>query len=1115
MNTNYDFIKDERLSDIKDLYIESEQSLKISPSIAAVMCRRTLEVAVKFVYGIDGDLEIPYQQTLSTLIHNSDFRQIINDNLFKKIKFIKDLGNESAHSKLKVSESSAILALRNLHDFILWICYSYSDDYEEHEFDEQLISTTKDITSLEQETKRLLEELKDKTKTIEELQIKYNDIRSSKALERKDKENLIPFNIKDISEYETRKMYIDLDLQIAGWRKNDNWMDEVEVNGMPNSQIKGFVDYVLYGANGKPLAVVEAKRTTRDPKVAQHQAKLYADCLEEMTGQRPIIYFTNGFEHYMWDDKNYPPRRVSGFYTQDELQLIVDRRTMRGDLKNIVVNQDIAGRYYQIEAARAFCDDLMNSKRKGLLVMATGTGKTRTAASIVDILTSKNWVKNVLFLADRTELVKQAKKSFEKTMSSLSTINLTLDKNNPENARMVFSTYQTMMNAIDDVKRKDGNKLFTPGHFDLIIIDEAHRSIYKKYQAIFEYFDGILLGLTATPRSEIDKNTYSIFDLADNVPTYYYEYEQAVADGYLVNYHVIETPTKFLDRGIKYSELSDRDKEEFEDTFAGDDTIIDEVKVSAIHTWLFNESTVDKVLETLMDKGLKVEGNDKLGKTIIFAKNHDHAEFIEKRFNKLYPQYKGEFAQVIDIKTEYVSDRIEKFGDYNRMPQIAISVDMLDTGIDVPEVVNLVFFKDVKSKVKFLQMIGRGTRLCPDLFGYKKDKTEFYIFDVCNNFKFFEQNPNGKETVSSLGISQLIFELKVDLIRELNKGILDDEELQNYKEFLIDELSDLVANMNTLKFDVRQKIRYVEKYKEKVNWSNLSQLDVMEIKKNITSLVMSNDNDESAKHFDRLMLYVMVSKLMNVKYDREIHRLNHLGDSLIKISNVLSPTQVECAKMIRDNNYVLKSNIIDLENIRKTLRDVIKMIPKIDRPIIETIFNDEISIIDRGEVKLPGYEFEDYKKKVEFYLRNHLDNKIVNKIRNNEEISVDDINELQKVLFNDLNSNQDEFNNNYNDQSLVYLVRRTVGLSPEAIEREFAKFSNEYELNIEQTRFINLIKNYILQNGVIDKKLLNEDPFTNYGSILELFNGNLNIVQVLVAIIDMINGKGCFKEQEE
>ena len=1111
MNSNFEWLDDSRLNDIKLLCIEAEKGLSVSPVMCTIATRKALENAIKWVYGIDNDLSIPYQENLATLLYDYEFRKILPVDLHPRLVYIQKMGNYAVHTKKNISRPDALKALENLHDFIQWVSYLYSDEFEEHKFDET-------IEPKENESEELLKELQarldEKEKTIQELKDQYQSVSKAYTTERKQREDSIPFDVKEISEFETRKRYIDIDLKIAGWELNDDWLEEVEVEGMPNNQTGlGYVDYVLYGKNGKPLALVEAKRTSRDANVGQQQAKIYADLLEKKYNQRPVIFYSNGFETYLWDDMMYPPRKVSGFYNQEELQLLVDRRTTRKSLTNVFINEEITNRTYQQEAIKSYCDELSKSRRKGLLVMATGTGKTRTAISIVDVLRNNNWVKNVLFLADRQELVKQAKKNFTKLLPSVSMINLVEEKQGAEDARIVFSTYQTMMNAIDSVKRADDDRLFTIGHFDLIIVDEAHRSIYKKYQAIFDYFDGLLLGLTATPRGDIDKNTYRIFDIPNNVPTYSYDYDTAVQEEYLVDYHTIKCSTNFIREGIKYDDLSDEEKEEFEETFKDDENVDEVIPSSAMMSWLFNEQTIDNVLNTLMERGLKVESGDKLGKTIIFAKNHKHAIAIAERFNKLYPQYRGEFARVIDIKTEHHDTLIDNFSQFDKMPQIAISVDMLDTGIDVPEILNLVFFKDVKSKIKFLQMIGRGTRLCENIFGYMKDKKEFYIFDVCQNFEFFSQNEKGKEAPLIKSLSQSLFELKVDIVKALEDSNFNDTD--NFKEVLIEDLSKTIGSLNTEKFDVRQRIKYVDKYSSKVNWENLTDLSVGEIKNELGFLIMSDDTDESAKQFDKLMYYIICSKILDMKYDTEIKKVVYVANKLIPLGKSIPEinNKIDTLNTILEGKYVEDCTIYDIERIRNDIRSLMKYLPRKEKRIYYTHFDDEIEVVDDETARIIVDELSDYKKKVNFYLKNHTDNPIIEKIRNNEVISEEELKELQNLLFNELKSDEQEFVSNYENESLILLVRRTVGLDREAIDNLFAKYINENELNIEQVRFITLIKNYVIKNGVIAKDILTDDHFTNARSISDIFSGKLDIIKFLLMIIEMINKNGCFEEE--
>ena len=612
--SNFDFIlKNEIFKTFAEASVEAEKSIAVANVSCTILCRRALELAVKWIYANDRELVLPYQNNLSSLVYDINFKSMINEKVFNGMTYIIKLGNFSVHSNRKVTRKEAVLCLKYLFDFMDWIAYYYDSNYIETKFDEGKLAGESSANLKKEEREELENKLVEKDEKIEKILKENEELREKLTKQRTSKKIAYNFKVSDISEFETRKQFIDLDLKIAGW-DSTNIREEVEVKGMPNTQEAGHVDYVLYGENGKPLAVVEAKRTSKDAKIGQQQAKLYADCLEKEYAQRPIIYYTNGKEIYMWDDLSYPERKVSGYYTQDELQLLIKRRDSKENLEHIYIANNIANRPYQLEAVKKVCESFEQKHRRALVVMATGTGKTRTAISLVDVLTSKNWVQNVLFLADRTELVKQAEKNFKKLLPDMSCCNLLSSKDgDPEESRIIFSTYQTMINCIDKMKSKNGITLFTPGHFDLIIIDEAHRSIYKKYQAIFDYFDGLLVGLTATPRDDVDKNTYKFFQLENNVPTFVYEYDEAVKQKYLVDYHTISTTTKFIERGIKYSELKEEDREEYENLFE-EGEVQEEISSNAINSWLFNRDTIKIILETVMQKGLKVEGGDKLRK---------------------------------------------------------------------------------------------------------------------------------------------------------------------------------------------------------------------------------------------------------------------------------------------------------------------------------------------------------------------------------------------------------------------------------------------------------------------------------------------------------------------
>ncbi|ELC8432771.1 DEAD/DEAH box helicase family protein [Clostridium perfringens] len=1105
MCSNFEFLKGKKeFESFSSQCLEAEKSIIVSPATCAILSRRALELAVKWVYANDSDLVLPYQDNISSLIHNESFRELIDSSMFNIIKYIVKLGNVAVHTNKPITRGEAVLALHNLHQFVSWIDYCYANEYTARDFDENELHEGDNKRTRPEELKDLYEKLSSKDRKLEELINENEELRKLRTEKRKENTENNHFKVDDISEAETRRRYIDVELKLSGWTFGKDVGIEVEIPGMPNDSGIGFADYVLYGDNGKPLAVVEAKRISVDEKKGEQQAKLYADCLEKQYGQRPIIFLSNGFNYWIWDDCGQ--RRAFGFYKKSELQLIIDRRTSKKNLNNIKISDDISNRYYQKEAITAVAEAFEKKQRKALLVCATGTGKTRTAISIVDVLSRHNWVKNVLFLADRKALVKQAKNNFSKLLPNLSLCNL-LDRNdNPEESRMIFSTYPTMMNAIDDTKGKDGDRLFTPGHFDLIIIDESHRSIYKKYKSIFDYFDAYLIGLTATPRDEIDKNTYSIFDLENRVPTYAYEYEKAVEDGYLVDYRTIEVKSKVMEAGIKYDDLTQEEKEEYEMLFDDDESIGDEISSTAVNEWLFNADTIDLVLNKLMTEGLRIEGGEKLGKTIIFAKSSRHAKAIVERFNKLYPEYGGNFAKVVEHKTPYVDTIIDDFSDKDKMPQIAVSVDMLDTGIDIPEILNLVFFKKVRSKTKFWQMIGRGTRLCPDLLGVGQDKEEFLIFDFCNNFEFFRVNPKGFEGNNVETLTEKLFNIKTALVKELQDiKYQEDEEYVNYRNDLVDELVEAVEALNEDGYLVRMHLPYVHKYKNREVWQSIGELAQNDIKEHIAPIVNSINDDELAKRFDLVMYTIQLAKLQNLGAKRGIKNVMQTAERLSKLGTIPEVKEKKAViERVMTSEFWEEANIFDMDKVREDLRELLKYLERVNQKIYYTNFNDMIISEESNGSMYNVNDLKSYRKKVEFYLKEHQNDLAIYKLRNNKPLTEEDIKTLENVLFNELGSKSD-YEKEYKETPVKVLVRKILGMDREAANEAFSEFLNNQNLNSKQIHFVKLIVDYIVKNGFIeDNRVLMEDPFRSVGSIIELFENNVTERNNLIKRINEI-----------
>lgn len=1105
METNFDYLLNkEEYADFAVQAVEAEKSIAISPATCAILSRRALELAVRFVFSYDAELELPYRDNVSSLIHESTFRGIIEPRLFPMLKYTIHLGNVAVHTNSNIKRDEAIIALRDLFEFCDWIDYSYSKEYEERFFDESLLASGEEKRVKPEELKALYDNLSSKDKKLTQILQENEKLRKQMAEERRLHNQTREFHIDTISENETRKKYIDIELQEAGWVIGRNCTIEEPVTGMPNATGTGYVDYVLWGKDNRPLAVVEAKKASVDTIAGSQQAKLYADCLQNKYGQRPLIFTTNGFEFYYTNDvMGYPRREVSGFFTQEELQLEVDRRKQRIPLENITINDNITNRPYQKEAVIAVCDAISKKQRKMLIVQATGSGKTRVSISIVDILRKHNYVKNILFLADRTALVKQAKNNYTSLLEDLSCCNLCDSKDDPESSRMIFSTYPTMMNVIDEKKNKFGERLFSPAHFDLIICDEVHRSIYRKYQEIFEYFDAILLGMTATPKNEIDKNTYGVFDLERGVPTFAYELEKAVEEGYLVNYSTLEYKTKIMEDGIHYNDLSEEEKEEFEETFENDNMVADDISSSAINTWLFNKDTIDKVLKELMEKGLKIEGGDKLGKTIIFAKNSLHAQAIVERFNKLFPECGGDFIKQIDYSIKYCDTLIDDFSTKEKMPQIAVSVDMLDTGIDIPEIVNLVFFKKVRSYAKFWQMIGRGTRLCQNLLGEGIDKERFLIFDFCNNFEYFRVNKNGSENGIQETLSEKIYNTKTMICRELQAPVYTaNDAYKTYRADLVNELHHAVIELNDKSFMVKRHLRYVELFRNLSSWNSLETVEISDIKEHISPLIKPQKEDEIVRRFDYLVYSIELGYLQSKNVQAPVNVVVQTAEML---STKYSIPQVEAQKNIiervQTQEFWDDVTILELEAVRLSMRGLLQYLDKIRRKIYYTDFTDTIIEVAEGTPIYDSNDLKNYRKKVEFYLKEHSNNLSVYKLRNNKRLSESDLKSLEKLLWEELGSKTD-YEKEYGDTPIGCLVRKIVGVDRNAVNEAFSEFLTAERLNINQIRFVNLIVDYIVANGNIDdNRVLMEEPFRSVGSITTLFKNDMGTAKGIMDVV--------------
>lgn len=1131
---NFDYLQALELTDLHRFCAAAEENQVCNPDISAINARRALEYVVRSLYQMK-NIEVPERTSLFELVDGEPFKEFINDDkVMMAVHYVRKVGNLGAHAG-EVSKRESFFCLLNIYNVVAAVLLKLKVVESVQPFDKALIPESLGAPVM---VPTKVPAITPESKIVE--------VADKVAVESNAPVEVLP---TDISEAETRRLYIDLMLREAGWQILDTEglvqpskaCIEVELQGMPNTQEVGYADYVLFGSNGKPLAVVEAKRTSVSPIKGKHQAELYADCLEARYGVRPVIYYTNGFDTRIIDGLGYPPRRLYSFHTEDDLERMIQKRG-RKDITDFTINGNITDRYYQKTAIKAVCEHYNTKHRKGLLVMATGTGKTRVAISLVDVLKRNDWVKNVLFLADRTSLVKQAHKNFVKLMPNETTTVLNESGERDMNARITFSTYQTMINFIDT-----DEKPFSVGRFDLIIIDEAHRSIFGKFGAIFNYFDAMLIGLTATPRDEMDKSTYDIFEMEQGAPNYAYELEDAVSDGYLVPYVGYKRGSMILKEGIKYNNLSEEEKRQMEqiweyeelhkvfndfkvskvvsdlkdfkdskdltgpiETRAAEEAVpyekskyVRDINNNEIFSYIYNIDTIDAVLQDLMENGLKVQSGERIGKSIVFAYNHRHAELIVERFGVLYPEYGAGFCVLIDNYITYSQDLIDKFEKRDNEPQIAVSVDMLDTGIDVPDVLNLVFFKPVKSKIKFMQMIGRGTRLSQGLFG-AEDKKEFYIFDWCCNFDYFEKNPNGKESRTTQSLTERLFCLRADIAFHLQHQKFQEDE---FAKRLHDDIKALLKEQVTMLSDshisVRAKWEQVSHFKEEGAWAYISELDTLTLKNDISPLLAKNTQDENAKKFDVLMLAIELSLLdEEAGANRAIQNVQVVAEKLQQKATIPQiQAKMATIKEVLTPVYWENMSLPWLEKVREDIRELTKFLLGDKNQWFIIDIEDVVTYDGTSEGIVTRVT---YKQRIMDFLAENRNLPVLNKIYSMEQLTSADVRELEHILWEELGNKEDY--DRYTQgmpcgANVAIFIRSIIGVNrKEAIER-FSTFLSGAQLNAEQEEFLTTIISYVCENGDITKDIVvNEAPFDEKLSVFSTY------MLPLAKYIDNIHG---------
>ncbi len=1133
ISKNFEQVRDV-LPHCADMAAYAENYIFTDPESALVKLRNLSEIIVSQIY-YDLKLPKPYKTTFNDLLINDSFTSLVKERVvLDKFHAIRKKGNDAAHGK-QVSSQTALWILKETWHIVKWYVVT---------FDNQEIGSTIFIEPVPTEEEKAKLKAVNK-KTAQELAVKENLLNQAleelKAAKEKEQALLNQIDVTaltaqqtqtlqaksskatsalNFSEDETRQQMIDADLRDAGWlvgvngQNTEEVTQEEELTGLPTQTGKGYADYVLWDDDGKPLAVVEAKKTSVAPDTGRHQAKNYANSLEKQYGQRPLIFYTNGPEIWMWDDAaGYPPRKVYGYYSKDSLQYQVTfKRTQKKALiTEVDIDKSIAGRPYQIETITRVAEHFEKKQTKALIVQATGTGKTRVSIALTKLLLEASWAKRVLFLCDRKELRKQARNAFNEFINEPMHVVGMKKTEDLFKSRIVVSTYPGMMSKYEDLD---------VGFFDLIIADESHRSIYNTYKNIFDYFDALQVGLTATPVEMIARSTTHMFDCEYKSPTANYTLEQAVEDKFLTPFKVIEHTTQFMREGIKAEKLSDEQIAELEDQ--GTDPNELDFDAEQVDKAIYNLGTNRAIIKNLMENGLRVEDGQTLGKSIVFARNIRHARILQQCFDDMYPQYGGQFCQVIHSEIKNADQLIDDFkgdGD-NKLLTIAISVDMMDTGIDVPEILNLVFAKPVKSKVKFWQMIGRGTRLCENLFGPGKDKKQFVIFDHWKNFEYHEVNVEDDEGTIQKSAAQVLFETRINLAQTaLKKAEMD----------AFDTVQKLIrADIEALdkrSIPVRDKWREIQTVLAGEKLNAFAPETIHVLKTDIAPLMQWRDLRGKSKEikWDKDVHQAQLESLAN-KPDMLTHRETIMAQVLaLPMSLNAVRAKAKTINAMQKDTFWEDVNFSELEEARIDLHDVMQYQTAVEPPppgfLPKTIdVKEDEGLYETGERKtnLTSVDASIYQQKVEAALKQLFENnEVLKKIRLGQPVTEQELQALNSLVHTqnpelDLNTLKEFYPESAGN--LQAILREMVGMDTDGIDYLFDAFVQNNRLNANQLRFIDMLKQQIKVHGKIEMDMLFAQPFTQIHT--EGLFGVFPLEQQAMDIVNMLKPYQAQTEQQ-
>ncbi len=1101
ISTNFEFLRP-TWPELANLGGFAENYARPDPVAALVKLRSFGEQLVQSIYQ-RLRLPRPYRANFHELLTNHAFAGATPRVVLAKLHALRKEGNRAAHGEDADSHTSLWL-LKEAFDLACWLHLTHAggfrSDCPPYSPPPEIVGSA-DPAVLQREKKAVLERLAAQEARMQQLLADLETARAAAQAAEADtaqlraaQEHALALGTQAVdtlqfSEEATRRRLVDVMLTEAGWYVGDNGAStdevgqEVEVEHQPTDSGKGRADYVLYDDDGIPLAVIETKKTALNAQDGRTQAKLYADGLEQQYKVRPFIFCSNGYDIEFWNDADdEPSRRLYGFPSRESLQYRRFQRRERQPRATVAPGPGIIDRIYQHEAIKRVVEKFAEKKRKALTVMATGTGKTRVAVALCDALIRAKWARRILFLCDRRELRKQAHNAFKEHLPAEPRTYVTATTARDRDKRIYLATYPAMMKCF---------QTFDVGFFDLIIADESHRSIYNRYCDLFEYFDALQVGLTATPVQFVSRDTFRMFACETGDPTFNFGYEEAInhSPPYLVPFEVETHTTPFLREGIRYSQMT-RDQQLQLEADDPEPTLV-EFDREAVDRRVFNKDTNRLILRNLMERGIRDATGSRVGKSIIFARDHNHAVLLQNLFDEMYPQYGGNFCRVIDNYDPRAEELIDDFKGQGTNPDltIAISVDMLDTGIDVPAIVNLVFAKPVYSYVKFWQMIGRGTRLCPGLFGPGKDKTHFLIFDHWGNFEWFGEKAPQPEPPVSKSLMQLVFESRL----RLAEAALDAQDQAAF-QLAVSLLEKDIAALPEKSIAVREKWREVKAVARHEVLERFTPATRAVLVQEVAPLMQwcNIAGHEDAYRLDRLVCQLQAERLKGSGRfdDLKSELLDAVGHLPINLGQVAAKQPT--IDRVKSAEFWAAPTVQSLEEVRNELRGVMRYRRRptgLPLPPKVLDIKEDASLIERKRhaVNLEGLELVAYRNRVHRVLTDLFEsNETLKRIKAGQPVGEADLQALVSLVLTqepglDLNDLTDYYPETAGQ--LDQAIRSIIGLDAAAVQDRFAAFVQRHpELNSHQTKFLDLLQNHISRYGGIEVARLYEPPFTTLHS---------------------------------